>query len=198
MPKLSRPLKFALVALLGLNAALIVYVTQIAPRLEADVLDTLGKGDYALQMSDGGTFTEASLQGAPSAVFFGFTHCPDVCPTTLGDVSGWQEEIGEENPLQVFFVTVDPERDTLDVLTEYVSWVPGVRAVTGAPDEVEKAIRSFKIFAQKVPTEDSYTMDHSASVYLFDGDGRFVETIGYGTEHDVAVERVKRLMGLAS
>ncbi len=198
MPKLSGPMKIALAALLALNVALIVWVTLVAPRMESGVLDTLGKGDYALEMTGGETFTEASLQGAPSAVFFGFTHCPDVCPTTLGDVLGWQEEIGADNPLQVFFVTVDPERDTLEVLTDYVGWVPGVRAVTGSPEDVQKVIQAFKIYAQKVPTEDGYTMDHSASVLLFDDDGRFVETISYGTEHDVAVERVKRLMGLTS
>lgn len=196
MPRLSGRLKIALLGLLGLNAALIAYVTLIAPRMEASVLDTLGQGDYVLEMPGGETFTEASLKGAPSAVFFGFTHCPDVCPTTLGDVLGWQEEIGEDTPLQVFFVTVDPERDTLEVLTDYVSWVPGVKAATGSPEEVQKAIRAFKVFAQKVPTEGSYTMDHSASVLLFDEDGRFVETISYGTEHEVAVGRVKRLMGL--
>ncbi|MCV6593710.1 MAG: SCO family protein [Silicimonas sp.] len=196
MSKLSRPLKFAIFGLLALNLALIAYVTLIAPRMNASVLDTLGRGDYALEMTGGETFTQASLKGAPSAVFFGFTHCPDVCPTTLGEVLAWQEDLGGETPLQVFFVTVDPERDTLEVLTDYVGWVPGVRAATGSAEEVQKAIRAFKIFAQKVPTEDGYTMDHSASVLLFDADGRFVETISYGTDHEVAMGRIRGLLGV--
>jgi protein SCO1/2 len=195
---MSGRLKLILMGLIGLNALLIAWVFLIAPRMEADVLQQLGKGEYELSMTNGAVFTQASLSGAPSAVFFGFTHCPDVCPTTLGDVLGWQEDIGEDNPLQVFFVTVDPERDTLDILTDYVGWVPGVKGVTGSPEEIQKAISAFKIFAQKVPTEDGYTMDHFASVLLFDENGSFVEAISYGTGHDEAVGKVRNLMGLES
>ena len=194
---MSGRLKLILLGLIGLNALLIAWVFLVSPKMEANVLDTLGKGDYELAMTDGAAFTQASLTGAPSAVFFGFTHCPDVCPTTLGDVLGWQEEIGGEDPLQVFFVTIDPERDTMDILTEYVGWVPGVKGVTGSTEEVKKAISAFKVYAQKVPTDDSYTMDHSASVLLFDANGSFVETISYGSDHDVAVAKVRKLMGLA-
>ena len=196
MTKLSPRMKMALWALLALNAALIVWVVVIAPRMEQSALAELGAGDYELAVTDGTVFTQASLVGAPTAVFFGFTHCPDVCPTTLGDISAWKEDLGGAEALKVYFVTVDPARDTVEILGDYVGWVPGVAGVTGAPDEMKKALAAFKVYAQKVPTEgEDYTMDHSASVLLFDSDGRFVETIRYQEDHDVAVDQLRRLLG---
>ena len=187
----------ALWALLGLNVALIAWVAVIAPRLEDNARLALGQGDYRLQATDGTTFTQASLTGGPTAVFFGFTHCPDVCPTTLGDISAWQEDIGGSDALDVYFVTVDPDRDTVGILTEYVGWVPGVAGVSGEQKEVDKALESFGIFAQKVQTEgEDYTMDHSASVLLFDNEGQFFETIRYQEDHDVAVAKLRVLIGL--
>ena len=147
----------ALWALLGLNVALIAWVAVIAPRLEDNARLALGQGDYRLQATDGTTFTQASLTGGPTAVFFGFTHCPDVCPTTLGDISAWQEDIGGSDALDVYFVTVDPDRDTVGILTEYVGWVPGVAGVSGEQKEVDKALETFGIFAQKVQTCLLYT-----------------------------------------
>lgn len=195
MARLSGRMKTALWGLLGLNVALIVWVVGIAPRLEDNARLILGQGDYQLQTTDGVTFTQASLTGGPTAVFFGFTHCPDVCPTTLGDISAWQEDIGGSDVLNVYFVTVDPERDTVDILTDCVGWVLGVAGVSGARPEVDKLLQSFKVFAQKVPTDgDDYTMDHSASVLLFDGDGQFFETIRYQEDHDVAVAKLKMLI----
>lgn len=195
MARLSGRMKTALWGLLGLNVALIVWVVGIAPRLEDNARLILGQGDYQLQTTDGVTFTQASLTGGPTAVFFGFTHCPDVCPTTLGDISAWQEDIGGSDVLNVYFVTVDPERDTVDILTDCVGWVLGVAGVSGARPEVDKLLQSFKVFAQKVPTDgDDYTMDHSASVLLFDGDGQFFETIRYQEDHDVAVAKIKMLI----
>ena len=187
----------ALWALLGLNVALIAWVAVIAPRLEDNARLALGQGDYRLQATDGTTFTQASLTGGPTAVFFGFTHCPDVCPTTLGDISAWQEDIGGSDALDVYFVTVDPDRDTVGILTEYVGWVPGVAGVSGEQSEVDKALESFGIFAQKVQIEgEDYTMDHSASVLLFDNEGQFFETIRYQEDHDVAVAKLRMLMEL--
>ena len=187
----------ALWALLGLNVALIAWVAVIAPRLEDNARLALGQGDYRLEATDGTAFTEASLRGGPTAVFFGFTHCPDVCPTTLGDISAWQEDIGGSDALDVYFITVDPDRDTVGILTEYVGWVPGVAGVSGDQSEVNKALESFGIFAQKVPTGGGdYTMDHSASVLLFDDSGQFFETIRYQEDHDVAVTKLRVLMGL--
>lgn len=199
MARLSGRLKLALWGLLALNALLILWVAVVAPRMEARAVADIGRGDYELVSTDGSVFTEAALVGAPSAVFFGFTHCPDVCPTTLGDISAWQEDLGGAEALKVYFVTVDPARDTADILGDYVGWVPGVAGVTGSEEEMGKALASFKVFVQKVPTEDDdYTMDHSASVLLFDKDGRFVETIRYQEDHDVAVGQLRNLLGLGA
>ncbi|MFV0244530.1 MAG: SCO family protein [Qingshengfaniella sp.] len=157
----------------------------------------LGRGDYRLVRMDGTPFTEASLRGAPSLVFFGFTHCPDVCPTTLGDLAGWQAEMGDAwAGLRVFFVSVDPERDSAEILTDYVGWLPGVQGVTGAREETDKALRAFRIFAARVPLEgDEYTMDHSSSILMFDARGRLAGTIAYQSPQDEAVGKIKVLLG---
>ena len=176
----GKKLRLILWGLVAINLAALAWVGIVAPRMNANVLDTLGRGDYELSMTGGGSFTEATLRDGPSAVFFGFTHCPDVCPTTLGDILTWQDEVEGADALNVYFVTVDPERDTADILGEYVGWVPGVVGVTGSTEETQKALQSFRIFAAKVPQEDGgYSMDHSASVLLFDADGRYSGRIQY-------------------
>lgn len=179
----------------------LAWFTLVSPRL--DRLQTqagpadLGHGEYQLAGTDGTPFTEASLKGEPSAVFFGFTHCPDVCPTTLGDILTWQEDLATEGKkLRVFFVTVDPERDTADVLREYVSWVPGVTGVTGSAEETAKALKAFRIFARKVPQDDGgYTMDHSAMVLLFDAEGNYAGIIGYQQDPARTKDSLDKLLG---
>ncbi|WP_163849520.1 SCO family protein [Pseudooceanicola aestuarii] len=167
----------------------------IAPGFERSLADTIGPGDYRLETTSGGTFTQASLREGPSAVFFGFTHCPEVCPTTLGDIATWQEELGPDSPLNVYFVTVDPRRDDIDTLRDYVSWVDGVEGVSGDPAEVDKALKAFRIYAREVPLEGGdYTMDHSANVLLFDEDGRFFEPIGYQEDTDRVMAKIERML----
>lgn len=179
-------------ALLALAA-----VFFLEPRFNESVADTLGRGDYDLTTTNGRAFTEHSLRGEPSAVFFGFGHCPEVCPTTLGDIGIWQGLLAEEGmpPLRTFFVTVDPERDTLEMLGDYVSWVPGVIGVSGAPEETEKAIKAFRVYSRKVPLDDGdYTMDHSAMVLLFDDEGRFFEPVRYQEDIERAMSKIRRLL----
>lgn len=195
---MARPKTFQLIlagmAAVAVAGALWVKVGQ--PMMTETIADKIGQGDYALAATDGTTFTQETLKGAPSAVFFGFTHCPEVCPTTLGDVATWQAILEEEDgeQLRVFFVTVDPERDTAELLGDYVSWVPGVVGVTGTPAQMEEAIKAFVIYARKVPIEgDSYTMDHSASVLLFDRDGKLFEPIGYQEGEARAMDKIRRL-----
>lgn len=181
----------ALLALLGL-----LWVRVIEPRITRDVSEQLGQGDYTLVAADGTTFTEDTLAGEPTAVFFGFTHCPDVCPTTMGDIATWQETLAEEGaePIRTFFVTVDPERDTPELLADYVSWAPSVTGFSGDPEEVQKAIKAFRIFASKVPLEDGdYTMNHSASVLLFDDKGQYFGVVGYQEDYDRVMERLHEL-----
>jgi protein SCO1/2 len=180
----------------AINLAALAYVGIVKPRMDASVLDTLGRGEYSLTTTAGETFTETTLTQGPSMVFFGFTHCPDVCPTTLGDILTWQEELPEAKDMNVFFVTVDPERDTADILGEYVGWVDGVQGVTGSPEEVDKALQAFRIYAARVPLEGGdYTMDHSASVLLFDADGRYTDRIRYQEELPSAMEKLRKVLG---
>ncbi len=189
-------LRLLLWGLVGINVAALLWVTVVSPRMNASVLDTLGRGEYTLRTTGGGEFTEATLAQGPTAVFFGFTHCPDVCPTTLGDILTWQEELPEAKDMNIFFVTVDPERDTAEILGEYVGWVEGVEGVTGSREEVDKAIQAFRIYANKVPLEDGgYTMDHSASVLLFDENGSYTDRIAYQEKLPQAIEKLKSALG---
>jgi len=189
-------LKLLLWGLVSVNVVALLWVGVIAPRFEARAAADIGRGDYALQITDGGTFTQASLETGPSVVFFGFTHCPEVCPTTLGDILTWQEELGAgEDAFNIYFVTVDSERDTAEILGDYVGWVPGVVGVTGAQEDVDKALSAFKIYAEKVALDDGdYTMDHSASVLLFDEAGRYSDRIAYQEDPAVALDKLRVLL----
>ncbi len=196
-PSGIRNLRSILWGMVALALALVLWFGVVAPRLTEEVADGFGRGDYRLVATDGTEFSEATLREGPSAVFFGFVHCPDVCPTTLGDIASWQEELGDDaEDLRVFFVTVDPERDTPEVLADYVSWVPGVTGVSGTREETDKALAAFRVYARQVPlSSGDYTMDHSSYVLLFDGRGRFVEPIGYQEGHDRAVAKLRRMLG---
>jgi protein SCO1/2 len=158
----------------------------------------LGQGDYQLVTATGEAFTRDSLMGKPSMVFFGFTHCPEVCPTSLAEMASWYEALGEEaENLQAFFVTVDPERDTAEIVADYVGWTGRVTGVTGTPQEVAKATSSWAVYAEKVPLEGGdYTMDHTASVFLVNADGEFEGTIAYRESTDTALAKLRRLLAL--
>jgi protein SCO1 len=192
----SRSLRLGLNALAVLALLLFVWFRWGADWLNSRLGADLGEGDYQLTTTEGAPFTQATLTGMPSAVFFGFTHCPDVCPTTLGEISVWQEELAADaDRLRVFFVTVDPERDTAEVLKDYVGWLPNTLGVVGSRAEIDKAIAAFRIYAKKVPLSDgSYTMDHSAYVLLFDEDGQFFEPIGYQEDPTRALAKLRRLL----
>ncbi|MBR9864756.1 MAG: SCO family protein [Rhodobacteraceae bacterium] len=172
---------------------LFVWARFAQPTYQNAMADVIGPGDYELVTTRGEPFTQDSLKGRPSAVFFGFTHCPDVCPTSLGDIATWQEELGPDNQIRVFFITVDPERDTVESLKDYVEWVPDAVGVSGSPEEIAKAVKAFKIYARKVPQDDGYTMDHSSNVLLFDANGRFFEPVGYQEAFDRAIAKIKRM-----
>ncbi|WP_108502647.1 SCO family protein [Paracoccus indicus] len=189
-------LRISLWSLVAVAALLLAWAWLRPEPTQQLLFSELGRGDYHLTTADGQSFTEASLQGKPSAVFFGFTHCPDVCPTTLGEIMAWQEDLDAEgDALRTFFITVDPERDTPEVLGEYVSWVPGVTGVTGDPAEVDKAMAAFRAYAQKVPLKGGdYTVNHSAQVLLFDAEGNYFSHIGYQEDHDRAMTTLRRLM----
>lgn len=193
-----RILRIALWTTVALALAALVWFQVVEPRLNqpAGMHSDLGKGDYQLVTTDGQPFTQDSMKGQPTAVFFGFTHCPDVCPTTLGEVMAWQEDLeAEDQELRVLFVTVDPERDTQEILGEYVSWVPGVTGITGTPEEIAKATRAFRVYARKAPlNEGGYNVDHSTQVLLFDAQGDYFGLIGYQEPHERAMGTLRRLL----
>ncbi|MCK9508218.1 MAG: SCO family protein [Pigmentiphaga sp.] len=135
---------------------------------------TLGQ-DLSLTDHNGQARHLEDFKGKVPVVFFGFAQCPDVCPTTLAELVQVKEALGERaKDLQVVFVTVDPERDTPAVLKQYVTqFDPSFLALTGSPEEVSRVAQSFRVFYAKVPNQDgsSYTMDHSAGLYIFDKTG---------------------------
>lgn len=151
---------------------------------------------FALTDQKGAPITEAAFRGHPSVVFFGFTHCPEVCPTTLFELAGWLKTMGDSGKnLNAYFVTVDPERDTPEIINSYVSnFSDRITGITGDPDKVHAMAKSFGIYWKKVDTGDGdYTMDHTASVLLLNAKGEFAGTIAYGENADTAIAKLKRL-----
>lgn len=151
---------------------------------------------FELVDQNGERITEEALRGHPSALFFGFTHCPEVCPTTLYELDQWLSQLGEEGEdIEAYFVTIDPERDTPEILGDYVSNVSDrITAVSGDPEKVREMARGFNVYFNRVETEDGdYTMDHTASVFLLDSEGRFRKTISYGEDADSAMQKLRDL-----
>lgn len=156
-----------------------------------------GGGTYSLVNQRGEPVDQTMFQGHPSALFFGFTHCPEVCPTTMAEMSTWFEALGDEGKnLQAYFVTVDPERDTPEILGDYVSWVSDrITGVTGSQEEIDKIVKAWGVYAAKVPLEGGdYTMDHTASVFLVNAAGEFEGTIAYREDSDTALAKLRRLL----
>ncbi len=151
---------------------------------------------FTLVDQTGAPITETAFRGHPSAVFFGFTHCPEVCPTTLFELDGWLKKLGEQGKdLRAYFVSVDPERDTAEIMNSYVGNVSDrITGITGEPDKVHAMAKAFGIYWRKVDLDGGdYTMDHTASVILLDGKGSFAGTIAYGEKPDTALTKLRRL-----
>ena len=144
----------------------------------------------------GMVITEQDFLGHPSALFFGFTHCPEVCPMTMSKLSMLLDELGTKaDRIKVYFVTLDPERDTPEVLMNYLSaFNERFIAITGNTNDVESLAKSWKVYWKRTETSDGgYTFDHTASVLLLNSKSNFVGTIGWKEEAAVALEKLKRL-----
>lgn len=142
--------------------------------------------------------TLEDFKGKVVALFFGYTHCPDVCPTTMADLKNSMKLLGDDaDKVQVLFVTLDPERDTQELLAQYV---PGFDArfigLYGTPEQTAAVIKEFKIYASKVENsgKSGYTIDHSAGLYLYDKDGKIKLYVDYGTKPDVLAADIKKLL----
>ncbi|MEO8667008.1 MAG: SCO family protein [Bauldia sp.] len=154
-------------------------------------------GPFQLTDQHGATVTDATLQGHPSAMFFGYTFCPDVCPTTLSDLTLLMEKLGPAaDKLQVYFVTVDPERDTAEQLGAYLqAFDPRFLGLTGSRPAIDQMLKAYRVYSRRVPLEGgSYTMDHTASVYLLDSRGRLTGTLDYHEPEETALAKLKRLI----
>ena len=141
--------------------------------------------------------TLSDFKGKVVTLFFGFTHCPDVCPTTLSEMAVVMKELGADaGRLQVLFVTVDPERDTADLLKRYVpAFNPSFLGLTGSADEIARAAKEFKIYYQKQPLKGGgYTMDHSAGTYIIDGEGRLRLFAQYGAGAPALLHDIRQLL----
>jgi protein SCO1/2 len=134
-------------------------------------------GPFSLIDQDGKALSDRDLKGKPSLIFFGFTHCPDICPTTLFEISEVMRALGKDaERINALFITVDPDRDTPAVIKDYLSsFDRHVRGATGNQQQIDAVTKEYRVYAKKAPTKDGdYSMDHSAVVYLMDKDGRFV------------------------
>jgi protein SCO1/2 len=154
-------------------------------------------GPFQLTDQAGRIVTEKDLQGRPTLVFFGFTHCPDVCPTSLFEISEVLKAMGKDaDRVNAYFVSVDPERDTHEAMKDYLSsFDPHLKGLTGDPGAVAKVISGFRVYARKVPLKDGdYTMDHTALIYLMDRDGRFVAPFNLKRTPEDAAADLKRYL----
>lgn len=152
---------------------------------------------FSLTSHRGETIDNATLKGKPYLAFFGFTHCPDVCPTTLFELTDLMEELGPlADRLNVAFISVDPERDTQDMLEAYMaSFDSRIIALRGSPDQTETAVKAFAAYAKKVATDGgNYTMDHTAGVYLMDAGGVFKGMLDMHEPREVRLRKIRNLV----
>jgi len=194
--RIIRYVAWVAVALVAAAAVVIVWQWQSGDGPQRIAAASIG-GPFTLTDQTGATVTEADLQGHPTAIFFGYTFCPDVCPTTLFEMSGWLESLGPDaDKLKVYFVSVDPERDTQEVLASYLSaFDPRISGLTGSQDAVDKIVKEYRVYARKVPLDNGgYIMDHTASIYLLDSDAVFTGTIDYQEDPEIALQKLRRLI----
>jgi protein SCO1/2 len=154
-------------------------------------------GPFHLTDQNGRPVSDEDFRGKPFLVFFGYTHCPDVCPTTLFDVSEVMRRLGPDaDKTAALFITVDPERDTPATLKDYLgSFDPHLRAITGAPDAVAAVAKEYRVYYKKVPTENGdYSMDHTAIVYLMDKNGHFVAPFSLRRTPEASADDLRRYL----
>jgi protein SCO1/2 len=193
MRRFAVPLLILVVGVAALaTAAYLAFMPGARPVAAAQI-----GGPFTLVSQDGKPASDRDYLGSPHLVFFGFTHCPDVCPTKLFEISEMFRAMGDRGQkVRALFITVDPERDTPDVMKSYLSsFDPRIVGLTGDRAEVDRTVKAYRAYARKVPLKDGdYTMEHTALVYLMDKDGNFVGS--FNTEKppaEAAQDIVKRL-----
>ena len=156
-------------------------------------------GPFELVDKTGKTVRWSDFDGKYRVVYFGYTYCPDVCPTTLAEATGWKQQLGlDDDQLRIVFVSVDPERDTLEHTQGYLTnFGPDVMGLVGDQAQTEQIKRSYGVFSEKTEVEGSteYLMNHTASVFMIDDEGEFFGTIAYQEDNQTALDKVRRLTG---
>ena len=176
---------WAAVAVAALGAGGLAVYGSRAPEVGTSAASSVA-AEFELTGHDGVVRTAEDFRGKWSLIFFGFTNCPDICPTTLAEIAQVMDDLGPQaDAVQPLFISVDSERDRPGELAEYVpQFHPSILGLAGTPEQIEAAAASFKIFYERVPEQsapDGYTMGHTSQVFLFDPDGGFVRLYGYGT-----------------
>lgn len=196
-----RTVRIVLWVAVAVMAGILGWLTYDVTRSKQQITEGPFGVPFQLVAQNGQPITEKAFQQKPTALFFGFTHCPEVCPTTLFELNGWLHKVDPKgDKINAYFVTVDPERDPPALLKDYISNVTDrVVGISGDPSKVAEVIKGFRVYARKVPVDEKqpdgeYTMDHTASVLLLNNGGRFSGTIAYGENPDTAIKKLENLI----
>lgn len=187
---------WALVLIVGVAATVFTLYRQTLPASETVRIG----GNFEMINTKGETFTQDNLKGEPTMMFFGYTFCPDVCPTTLYESNVWRQALDlTSDDIKTVFVSVDPERDTPEQLDAYLSsFGEDIIGLTGTEEQVEQIKSQYGIFSEKVTDGDSsdYLVNHTATLFLLDENGDFAGTIAYGEGKESAVAKLQRLLNI--
>jgi len=199
-----RPPRFAVIAivlaavLVVAAGALLALAVRETPRGAAGTaLASAIGGPFRLIDQNGKPVSDADLKGKWQLVFFGYTHCPDTCPTALNEIALALDQLGvKRGEVEIVFITVDPERDTPEVMKSYVqSFDAPIIALTGSPDAVAQAAKAYRVYYAKHPRGDGdYDMDHSAVIYVMNPEGRFTATFTPDSTADAIAQRLQKLI----
>ena len=156
----------------------------------------IGQMDFRLTNHKGNQVQPTDWIGKPILVFFGFTFCPDICPTTLADITGWLNALGQDTKrINVAFITVDPERDTPQAMAAYVkNFHPAIIGYTGSSQDIAHASAGFKVKYEKIVSGQTYMMDHTAGVFVYDAEGRFVSIIDFHEPRENAIPKIRQTL----
>jgi len=196
MSSATRPLVIAIAFAASLIVGLLIMFWAMGGVSKVAQPAAIG-GPFQLTDQNGKAVTEKDLKGKPTLIFFGYTHCPDVCPTSLFEISEVLRALGKDaDKVNAVFISVDPERDTPVTMKDYLSsFDPHLEGLSGDPAETAKVVTSYRVYAKKVPTKDGdYTMDHTALIYLMDRDGRFVSPFNLKRTPEEAAADLKKYL----
>lgn len=196
MSSATRPLVIAIAFAASLVVGLLIMFWAMGGVSKVAQPAAIG-GPFQLTDQNGKAVTDKSLKGKPTLIFFGYTHCPDVCPTSLFEISEVLRVMGKDaDKVNAIFISVDPERDTQAAMKDYLSsFDPHLQGLSGDPGETAKVITSYRVYAKKIPTKDGdYTMDHTALIYLMDSEGRFVSPFNLKRTPEEAAADLKKYL----